>query len=176
MRLTVSTTLPDIEGDAKVAASAAEVKNLNTAAFAIQKGLRADLPRSFTLRSKWLVRGILVTKASAARPFATVYSNQPYMRLHEDGGTVRGGSKKIAVPAKIRKAKGDRITRANKPTNVLRGRNVFVNRKGTAIMRSMQRKLVPLYILTREATYEPSWGMVDKAREIAQTLGKNAND
>lgn len=123
--------------------------------------LRDELPQRFTLRSKWIQRGITVERATKPRPTATVFSRDKYMADHVTGGTRKPRRKAIAVPTKQLKRTGTgKISKANRPAALLQKRNVFIDNNSAgkpAIMRRVGRRVQVLYGLRPEARYRKRW-------------------
>jgi hypothetical protein len=77
---------------------------LNDVALLAQISVRASLPNKFTVRGKWVPKGIQVILSNKSQwPDMKAYigSRDSFMALQEDGGTKKG-SKSQAIPTGIR--------------------------------------------------------------------------
>ncbi len=97
---------------------------LNRTAKTAVDGIKADMPRRFTLRSVWVQKGIRHDKATLKNPAARVYSVDRYMRKQEEGELWRPDGH-VAIPSAARPSKTSLIPRSMLP-GALRGqKDVF---------------------------------------------------
>lgn len=92
----------DLEKMAKRAIPYAIRDTLNGSAFALQKGWRGEVKRTFTLRNRYTEQSIRVDKAqgtSIAGMKAVTGTIAPFMPDQEEGGTVRGRGAHKAIPS-----------------------------------------------------------------------------
>jgi len=164
-----------------------------------QRELKSQLPAEFTLRTKRVLSGIKIQRATKQKLLAKVGTVDDYMAQQVTGGPKKGylspdaeadtvvmGGRFVAVPvvgSRARKTFKARVTPANLPNAFLANpkNRAFVARLGKSsafgIFRRIGKKRHPierLYNLVRAAKYEKRWQLqqnVDRAmkRDFAET-------
>ena len=143
--------LESLRGQARFAAALA----LTRTAQAAQRRIRErELPRVFTIRSRWVPGGIRIRPATKADLAAKVGSVTPFMALHESGGT-RGPTtdrgQNVAVPTRaLRRSPGSRIGLRQHPGALLDRPGHFIHRgpRGSSVRRRVRGGVRVLYWLT----------------------------
>jgi hypothetical protein len=92
----------------------------------LQDAIRAEMPRNFTLRRRWVVQGIRIKPARTDYLRAEVYSKDPFMAIQETGGEKRSINKRVfdygaylAVPLDARRSKSDIVRKEDWPQNLI---------------------------------------------------------
>ena len=97
---------------------------LTMTAYDTRDQLREDLPKHFTIRSKWVSKGIRVKPTRANKRDLTIEigSVDPFMRRQAYGGVKTGiGGKMIAIPLQtIRKRKTQKVLKSRWPSSLKR--------------------------------------------------------
>ncbi len=96
-----------------------------------QQTLKDELPKHFTMRSKWTQKGIRIQRADKRTLTAKVGSREDYMARQAKGGNKKARGKEVAVPAIG--AGRPRVTQeAKTPKGKWPG--AFLERKGVVIL------------------------------------------
>lgn len=82
-------------------------------------GLRENLKKHFTIRNKWVARGMRSTKATPKNLSAEVGSKDPFMPAQAHGG-IKEGNKSLGIPFGARPTKETRITKSTRPAGLLK--------------------------------------------------------
>jgi len=118
---------------------------LTWTAKAAQAKVKESLPHSFIVRSPWIVGGIRIKTATVAQQFSEVGSVDPFMAIHEEGGTKKSPSgKSLAVPADIRPTIRDLVKRKDWPGKLLKGKSQST-RKARA--KGPEKAKYPIYFM-----------------------------
>jgi len=89
--------------------------------------LVAELDSTFTIRSKWVPKGMRFEKATKTNLRAEVGSTRAFMALQARGGTKSSGSRRVPVPMRaLRKSPKTKITRGKWPEKLLAKPKHFV--------------------------------------------------
>ena len=92
----------------------------------VQSAIRTEMPRNFTLRRDWIVKGIRIKPARKDFLQAEVYSRDPFMALQETGGTKVSIGRRVfdykgylAIPLDARRNKSDIVRKEDWPANLV---------------------------------------------------------
>lgn len=147
---------------------------LTRTAYDVQKEVRANMPQRFTLRRDWIVRGIMVDRATKLNLTARVYSRDKFMGRQEAGGPKDPLRNYIAIPTKaVRRTAKDLIRRTELPSSLGdRAHIVTVNvNKFLALKKARKGKakneLRLLYLLVPRARVNPRLGLGQDGRRVA---------
>ncbi len=129
-----------------------------------------ELPTRFTIRRKWIEKGIRTERATKRNLEATVFSRDPFMVKQEKGGKRRG----VSIPFKVRRSERTVVSRSRWPGKLLGRDDVFIRdlpsgsgRRGVfQRMRSGRLKL--LWILEDVAETKPRWEFAETARKAVR--------
>lgn len=129
-----------------------------------QTRIRALLPTVFTLRSKWVTRGIQRTRATKSTLTSEVGSRSDFMDLHATGGRKEGKGKGVAVPVigGARRTKAAKTTRSRWPGAMLKRTKFFVQtvRGKRGVWKRQTKKRHPIRLqwsLEPEVEIKPTW-------------------
>jgi hypothetical protein len=152
------------------------VMALNKTAQKASDEIKADMPGKFTLRNKWVQKGIRLNKGRTDNLTARIYSVDPYMYKQEAGEKYKPDGH-VAIPWGARPSKKSLIPRSMLP-KALRGRNdVFrfdfsgkASYKPFPLSGIFQRvmggkHLRVLYLLKDEKTTAPRWEFTSQVEE-----------
>jgi hypothetical protein len=99
---------------------------LNDTAFDAKAAIVAEMPSQFTVRRPWILQGVRVITATKDKLEATVYDKDPFMALHETGGTKASIHKRVfdwgdylAIPLDARRSKSDVVAKQDWPQNLV---------------------------------------------------------
>lgn len=158
----------------------AQALALTRTAIAARDDLRRRLPGYFTIRNRYVGRGIRSTKATKRDQTAMVGSVHPFMRLHVFGGErrpKRGAT--VGIPVKARPTRTAKTTLARFPSRVTRRGKGFVgvlrNRESPGVWaikggkRRERQRLVLMYTLQERARVRKSWPM---AQLVERTVAR----
>ncbi|MCA9789729.1 MAG: hypothetical protein KC462_08145 [Cyanobacteria bacterium HKST-UBA05] len=142
------------------------------------------LPQKFTIRNKYVARGIRKTPATKANLVAYVGSVTPFMGLQESGGTktpTQGGM--IAVPITgggIRTSFAKRVTPGLWVSKQIEKPRTFTKRTksgNTVVMRRVgkeSRPIKPLYVYKPSGPIKARWDFGQHApREVNQRVARH---
>lgn len=119
-------------------------KALNASALKAGADVRKGLSSRFTIRNKYVERGIRVGKFATKRKLvAEVGSTDPFMVTHETGGArlKKPGNTFYAIPtAAIRKGGKGRVTPSKFPARLLKRKGSFLTRAKSGAPMVAQRK------------------------------------
>ena len=101
-------------------------RTLNELAYGAMVRVRADLPRRFTIRRQYVVRGVRYTKSNKRNLEATVLHRDEYMVKQQTGGEHRARVRRLAIPAEVRARKKSRIPLSRRPKNITKKQDVLV--------------------------------------------------
>lgn len=146
-----------------------------------QTEVRNQLPRRFSIRRPWVPRGVVVKPSSKRQLWGTISQRDPFMALHEPGGTKQPKGRAIAVPAgKLRtEAKTRVLTKSKRPRAQLRKKSVFrgETKKGTpAIIKRGNARSAPevLFLLIGSAKVKPRFQFASTIeRTVRKTWPRN---
>ena len=149
---------------------------------AVQKWtVKKLLPSKFTLRAKnssrpWYTHGKFKFKRTLAnrqKLRSTVYSDAPWHRDHETGGT-RRGIKNIGVPiaVKARPSKGSIIKAKDKPLKILKKKTARYT--GKAIFLTSKKVTKLMYVTPKTVRIKRTLGFAKGARPIAEKAFRKA--
>jgi hypothetical protein len=99
---------------------------LNNTAFDARKALIAQFPRIFTVRSKWINKGLRVEKSHKTNLEAAIGHLDEYMARQAKGGTKTATKSFVGVPVRARKTPKHKTTRAKWPGRLLRKKKHFI--------------------------------------------------
>lgn len=92
----------------------------------LQHAIRDEMPRNFTIRRDWTVKGIRVKPARKDFLQAEVYSKDPFMGIQETGGTKVSIGRRVfdyqgylAIPLDARRNKYDVVRKEDWPANLV---------------------------------------------------------
>ena len=143
-----------------------------------------DLPRRFTIRNRFVERGVRWQKGTKADPTAYVFW-EPRQRkrrafvdqmvMQETGGIRRPLKRALALPRGIRRTKGGVISKRKRPAAVLQQKNTFIRPAagGAVILRRRGKSRAPLllyFLSRRSARIEERWRFVDTASDEARRV------
>lgn len=104
-------------------------KTLTDLAKEVQREVRVEMPKNFTLRRQWIVNGIRIKAATKRKLESVVYSRDKFMARQESGGIKRAPETKvwrvgdkIAIPTTLAKG-GSRtgiVPKRNWPENLIK--------------------------------------------------------
>ncbi|MDX2074691.1 MAG: hypothetical protein SFX19_10085 [Alphaproteobacteria bacterium] len=162
-------------------------KALTQTAKDVQGEVQRNMPRRFTLRRDWIVKGIRIKPATKQNLEALVYSrDSSFMGRQEHGGEkipMQAGGKYILVPlSNVRRSKSQIISKSDLPQNL---KNAFVitasdGRKYLAVRRGRKAagvqgrarggrgQVVLLYELVKSARIKPRLGLVSDGMRVAK--------
>lgn len=143
-----------------------------------QKEVRAEIPRRFRLRRRWIVQGIRTERATKNELVAKVVSRDWFMKFQEEGGTRRPqASKRMVVPVddrtRARRLKNRKQNRADDRAGAMGYKGAFYVRfkdghEAIAKRRGKKRfPLVILYHLEPKVETPARFEMTDTVRETA---------
>lgn len=136
---------------------------LNNVALDARDAVRSDMPRRFTIRRPWAVRGIGAEFARAGRLESAVYSRDAFMRDHEVGAN-RHGTQIIPVGRMAGVHRARVIPKSLWPRSFFaRGKGVY--HKGTLFERR-HGQLSPLYLFRKRVRVAPRFGMEESVRGV----------
>jgi len=161
-------------------------KALTTTAQDVQARIIADLPRRFTLRTKWYQPntpfGFKIEKATKTSLVAKVYTTAPWMQLQETGGIKRAQGKRLAVPFEqktgnrpgvvfgVKRTKRDLIMKSQKPQALGSKAFVIKGRRGdllaTRTGKGKRSVLRILYGLETQANVPARLRFAETAQEV----------
>lgn len=101
---------------------------LTSTAFDAQRAVKRNLSRKFNLTNKFTISSVRVKKADKRTLTAKVFFMPiaaRYMQRHETGGTKTPRGRSIAVPAGVKKSARGKISKANRPRQILNKPGVF---------------------------------------------------
>jgi len=153
----------------------ATAQALTQTAYDVQKEVRANMPKRFTLRRQWIVQGIRVDKATKASLTATIYSKDKFMGLQEAGGTKSPLHNYLAIPTKaVRRTPKDLIRASDKPKALGDKAEIieFKGHKYLALKKARKGKsgnqLRLLYLLVPRASLKPRLGLSKDGERMAR--------
>lgn len=92
----------------------------------LQRGIQTEMPKNFTLRRDWIIKGIRIKAARKDFLQAEVYSKDPFMAIQETGGTKTAIGKRVfdyqgylAIPLDARRNKRDVVRKEDWPQNLV---------------------------------------------------------
>jgi hypothetical protein len=135
---------------------------LNMTAYDARDQLREDLPHYFTIRSRWVSKGIVVTRANKKTLTAEVGSRDAFMERQGHGGIKTGlNAGSIAIPRAIRKTKAQKTTQSRWPGRLIaKGNHIVLDLKSgdKGVFRIYKRKPPKLmYVLRKTLKVEKNW-------------------
>jgi hypothetical protein len=153
----------------------AVAKALTATAREVQAEVRAQMPRRFTLRRDWVVKGIMTRQATKRDLEAIVYSRDKFMNLQEYGGAKDPRGNYLAVPTSmVRRTPRDMIRKSDRPAQLGdRAEVVDVNgRKFLALKKARRgangQRLRFLYMLIPRASIDQRLGLRTDGQRIAR--------
>lgn len=150
----------------------AAARALTKTAVEVQAEVRRNMPSRFTLRRQWVVKGIVVDKATKQDLTATVRSRDKFMGLQEVGGPKSPLRQYLAVPTRlVRRTKTDMIAKSDRPKNLgdkaavveYNGRKWLALKKGRGV-----NKLRLLYLLVPRANITERLGLRKDGMTVAR--------
>ena len=152
----------------------AVAKALTETAREVQAEVRANLPKRFTIRRDWVVRGIMVKNATKQNLEAVVYSRDKFMNLQEFGGPKDPRGNYLAVPTSmVRRTPRDMIRKADRPAQLGdKAEVVEVNGRKFLALKKPRRgangqMLRFMYLLIPRAQIDERLGMRTDGQRIA---------
>lgn len=152
---------------------------LTETAKAAQAAIRADLPKRFIIRSRWVPGGIRFTAADKRdNPIrATVGSVTPFMGLHATGGVRRPtGKKDLAFPVGARRNPREMTRPSRWPGRLYAKKNTFytTDRQGRKELvartgRGKAAKYETMYVFGRRAVIKADWPMARVVERVVKT-------
>ena len=153
---------------------------LNAVAWRAVQYVREQLPQHFTIRSRWVERGIRKTRATKRNLELEIGSRDPYMELQQTGGTKTPPPQKhlVSIPVGARKTKTSRTTPGKWPARMLQRPKYFIapRRKGSdikALWRRKGKKRYPILLqwVFRETAQVPKrWRLPEEVAEIFEAF------
>lgn len=150
-----------------------------------QTMLRSNLSNHFTLRSKWVEKGIVVQAAQKSdwpHQSAEVGSRDYFMAFHALGGIKKPKSgRNLALPQAIRQSKSDIIKKKDRPAALLRKKGkkapyLFTSRRGKRMIvvdthgpnrvRNFTRTI--LYTFTKQVQIKKDWPIDTSTQSFVQ--------
>lgn len=139
-----------------------------------QQEVQRQLGGRFTIRRKWVERGVRIQAATKRRPTAAVFSRDDFMLKQERGSVER----RVSIPEGVRRNRRTVVSRGRWPGALLKRPDVFVRRlpRGAkGVFRRMKSgRLKLLWVIEDVARVEPRWGFVNTVRKkVAKNWEKN---
>jgi hypothetical protein len=162
--------VPDLQG-ARERTEFEIVRALTRTARDVAGIVKDDLPRRFTLRRQWVVKGIRFDAASKANPVARVFSIDPYMLKQEEGESYTPSGQHVAIPVDVRQNPRSAIPPGMLPRNALNRRDVFksvLKGSGPAIVQRKKDGIKILYLLRGQKVTKPRWGFAETAESVVE--------
>lgn len=169
--LRVEIEIPDL-GGVKRSVRFSIAKALTLTARDAALSIKESMPRKFTLRRSWILKGIRIDKATAESMESRVYSLDTYMTKQEEGEQYRP-SGHIAIPIGARQSPRANIPRALLPRATMGRKDIFkgiVNGLEGIYQRMKGERIKMLYLLKSSKTTRPRWGFSDA---VSGTVNKN---
>lgn len=159
---------------------------LTRTAEAARAELRAELPKRFTLRNRFVEQGIRIEPATKRKQSAAVFWRAPggagrrafadLLARQEVGGRTVPKGRYTALPRAVKRSGSGLIPRSQRPRALLQRKNVFVEKlgnRGAAIVQRVGRgrsaTLRVLYRLTtKPSVYRPRWEFRATAERVAR--------
>lgn len=143
-----------------------------------QEQLVFQLPRTFTIRSRWVARGIRIKPARKTELFARVGSKDDFMKIQALGGTKRPrhGSR-VAVPQAVRRRPSQQTTRRKWPSALLAKPRHFLapleagDKRRIALFRRRTKKRYPLqvmYVFPTAVRVPKRWDLDQVVRDVVR--------
>lgn len=154
-------------------------KGLTSLANGIREKVKEELPQKFTLRTKWWDRGphsIKTEKATPKNLASRVYTDAPWMRLQEEGGTKTASGKRLALPMDgVKRTKRDLVRANQKPRALTKafhiktksGHDMLAVRTG----RGKRSRLQLMWMLERTAQIKQRFGFKQTAQVVVDRVG-----
>lgn len=152
----------------------ATAKSLTMTAKKAQKKVRRVARRRFTLRSKWVETGIRIKPATKKNQVAHIGSRDAFMVRQELGGPKRPAGKRLAIPVSVRRTKTGKISKPNRPAELLKKPRTFIQRSSRGGLYIYQRygksryPIKTLYTLTKRAEVPPRFMMQPTVRALVE--------
>ncbi len=147
-----------------------------TARDAVQQ-IKLELPRRFTLRRNWAIKGIRFDAATKAYPVARVYSLDPYMAKQEEGETYSPRGRHVAIPGPGVRTQKNAIIPSQLFPQKLKGRkDIFrgtVKGIGMGLFRRQGKGFKILYLLRERKQTMPTW---EFRETVSETVKKRFDD
>jgi len=136
-----------------------------------QKRLIADLPAHFTIRDKWVSRGIRIVPARKNDPVAEVGSKDAFMARQAIGGVKEGKDGMVAIPIAAR-ANPRRKTRPSKwPKALLRKDRHFIGSAAGKLgvwKKSKRGRLKLMWLLREKVNIPARWPFLDTVSDVVR--------
>lgn len=139
-------------------------KTLTDLAWESREQVQKEIPERFKVRSRWVVSGVRVDRATKSNLEAAVKHLDEKMTKQETGGTVRATNKRyISIPSSKLKSNTRPISRSRRPSALLSNKQkYFVGEDTTGrpyiAQRYKSKELKVMYFLRPIAQYKPRWG------------------
>lgn len=140
---------------------------LNDAALASRDAVRKDMPRRFTIRRPWVVRGIGVEFARSDNLRAAVYSRDTFMRDQEEGATRRGMRSRAIPMGRVRDMHRSRVIPKDQRPQALMGRKNTFYHAGMLFERRGKGRIEALYMFRKQAKIPARFGMAETVHSEA---------
>ncbi len=139
-----------------------------------QKEVHRQLGGRFTIRRKWVERGVRIQAATKRKPEAAVFSRDEFMVKQESGSVERG----VSIPRSVRRSSRTVVPRGRWPGALLKRPDVFIKRlpRGArGVFQKMKNgRLKLLWIIEDVARVKPRWGFGKTVRKtVAKKWEKN---
>ena len=139
---------------------------LSSTAYEARDAVRASLPKRFTIRRPWIIKGIGVERATKSRLQAAVFSRDAFMAEQEEGG-VRTGTQIIPV-GRLAQTHARRIIPKSQWPGKLLDRPSYFYRAGQLFERKGKGRISPVYLFRKRVRIAPRFGMFLTVRGVAQ--------
>lgn len=150
-------------------AATAVANALNSVAEDSRDAVRQEMPRNFTIRRPWVLRGIGVEYARPTRLRAAVFSRDAFMKDQEEGGVRSGGSSQIIALGRLAAIKSSRVlSKSQQPKALMAKKNVFY--EGGTLFERRGKDIEPLFLFRKQVRIRPRFGMAVTVRSTALRL------
>ena len=152
----------------------AAARAVTRTAVEVQSEIRRNMPGRFTIRRQWVVKGIVVDRATKQDLTATVRSRDKFMGIQEVGGPKSPLRQYLAVPTRlVRRTKTDMIAKSDRPKNLGDRAAVveYAGRKWLALKKARRTSggaLRLLYLLVPRANIRERLGLRRDGMRVAR--------
>ena len=126
---------------------------LSSTAYEARDAVRVSLPKRFTIRRPWIIKGIGVERATKSRLQAAVFSRDAFMAEQEEGG-LRTGTQIIPV-GRLAQTHARRIIPKSQWPGKLLDRPSYFYRAGQLFERKGKGRISPVYLFRAALRHVP---------------------